>query len=166
MTGRMIAGLAAIGAGLIHLATAIGSPPAVAVVVAVIGIAEFGWGVVDVAAARIPLPTAARAGAAVPIVLWALVLVVAGAAQLGPFTSTLRLGPMLAASALDVVVVVAVTLVRRRARGGIPAMRPPRSIVAVVIGAALIAALTALALTGTEAGETFGTGQVFVGHQH
>jgi hypothetical protein len=164
---RLICGIAAIGAGLIHLATAIGSPPAIAAVVAMVGVAEFGWGVVAVVARGIPLPTAARVGAVVPIVLWVLVLLVAGPAQLGPFTSTLRLGPMLAASALDLTVVVGVTIAHRRAIAGGARRTGRGAIVATVIGGLAIAALTAAALTATEAGEQArnGTG-FFSGHDH
>jgi hypothetical protein len=163
----MLAGLAAIGAGLVHLATAIGSPPAVAVVVAVIGIAEFGWGVVAVAARGIPAPTAARIGAVLPIVLWVLVLVVAGPAQLGPFTSTLRLAPMLAASALDLVVVFAVTVAVRRARAGRTPSRGRGPVAGVVVAGLAIAALTAVALTATEAGdEAKNQTGFFAPHEH
>jgi hypothetical protein len=163
----MLTGCAAIGAGLIHLATAIGSPPAVAAVVAVIGIAEFGWGAIAVAAHGIPLANAARLGAVLPVVLWVLVLVVAGPTQLGPFTSTLRLGPMLAASALDLVVVVGVTVARRRADAGRPASSGRGAVVVVVILGVAIAALTSAALTATEAGEQARTGTgFFSGHDH
>lgn len=153
MPARMLAGIAAIGAGLVHLATAIGSPPTVAAVVAVIGIAEFGWGVVAVAARGIPLPHSARIGAVVPVVLWVLVLVVAGPAQLGPFTSAIRLAPMLAASALDLVVVVAITAALRRAASGRAAARGRGAVVGVVLAGVAIAALTGIALTSTEAGD-------------
>jgi hypothetical protein len=160
-------GLAAIGAGLIHLATAIGSPPAIAAVMAVFGLVEFAWGVVAVARPGLPFANAARVGAFVPIVLWVLVLLMAGPAQLGPFTSTLRLGPMLAASVLDLVVVIGITVVRRRAVAGrMP--RPGRArIVAIVVGAVAIAVLTSVALTATEAGEQARTGTgFFSGHDH
>jgi hypothetical protein len=161
----MLAGLAAVGAGLVHLATAIGSPPAVAAVVAVIGIAEFGWGVIAISARSMPL--VARIGAIVPVALWALVLVVAGPAQLGPFTSTLRLAPMLAASALDLVVVAGVTVAVRRAAGGREPSRGRGAVVMVVLCGAAIAVLTAAALTATEAGEQARTGTgFFAPHEH
>lgn len=167
MPARMLAGIAAIGAGLVHLATAIGSPPAVATVVALIGIAEFGWGVVAVAARGVPLPHAARIGAVVPVALWALVLVVAGPAQLGPFTSTIRLAPMLAASALDLVVVIAITVGLRRAAAGRVAARSRGAVVGVVVAGLAIAALTGIALTATEAGdEARSQTGFFAPHEH
>lgn len=163
----MLAGIAAIGAGLVHLATAIGSPPAVAAVVAVIGVAEFGWGVVAVASRGIPLPAAARLGAVVPVVLWVLVLVVAGPAQLGPFTSSIRLAPMLAASALDLVVVIAITAALRRAASGRSPRRGRGPVIATVLAGVAIAALTAAALTATEAGdEARSQTGFFAPHEH
>jgi len=167
MVARMLAGLAAVGAGLIHLATAIGSPPAIAAVVVVIGAAEFGWGVVAIAARGIPVGDIARVGAVVPVVLWVLVLIVAGPAQLGPFTSTLRLGPMLAASALDLVVVAGISVARRRADAGRSPSRGRGAVVAVVLCGAAIAVLTSAALTATEAGEQARTGTgFFAPHEH
>jgi hypothetical protein len=162
----MTVGLAAIGAGLIHLASAIGSPPAVGAIVAVIGIAEFGWGVIAVAGRGIPRGGAARIGAVVPVVLWALVLVVAGPAQLGPFTSTLRLGPMLAASALDLVVVLGITIARRRAASARPPIAGGRAVAGTVVAVLAVASLTAVALTATEAGEQARNGTGFFAHQH
>ena len=161
---RVWLGFAAIGAGLIHLALAIGSPPLVAAVVIVIGLAEFGWGVLAVAAERPPIATAARIGAIVPVLLWALVLVVAGPAQLGPFTSAIRLLPMLIASALDLVLVIGLTVAIRRPRpaaAGGAALR----LVLILLGAVVVAALTLPALAATEAGEQVRTGG-FTGHQH
>ncbi|GAA2076228.1 hypothetical protein GCM10009840_08220 [Pseudolysinimonas kribbensis] len=167
----MLAGLAAVGAGLIHLASAIGSPPAVAAVVAVIGVAELGWGVIAVAGRGIPLPNAARVGALVPVVLWVLVLLVAGPAQLGPFTSALRLAPMLAASALDLVVVACVAVVGRRAATRRSPSRGPAggrgAVIALALCGAAIAVLTAAALGATEVGDQARTGTgFFAPHQH
>jgi hypothetical protein len=164
MRGRVVVGVAAIGAGLIHLATAIGSPPVIAAVVAVIGLAEFVWGVVAVVAAGIPLPRAARLGAIVPVVLWVAILLVAGPAQLGPFTSTLRLGPLLAASALDLVVALGITAAVRRPAASPTGARRPAAVVAIVAACLAIAAVTSVALTATEAGEQARTGTGFFGH--
>jgi hypothetical protein len=166
MVARMLAGLAAVGAGLIHLASALGSPPAIAAVVAVIGSVEVIWGVAAVASHGIPVGNAARVGALVPVVLWVLVLLVAGPAQFGPFTSALRLAPMLAASALDLVVVVSVTIARRA--GERSSTRHPRgAVVAIVLCGAAVAVLTAAALGATQAGDDLrsGTG-FFAPHQH
>lgn len=163
----MLAGLAAVGAGLIHLASALGSPPAVAVVVAVVGAAELVWGVIAVTARALPVANAARAGALVPVVLWVLVLLVAGPAQLGPFTSTLRLAPMLAASALDLVVVASIAIVRRRAAAGRAPSRGRGAMILLVLCGAAIAVLTAAALGATEAGEQARTGTgFFAPHEH
>ena len=161
----MLAALAAVGAGLIHLATAIGSPPAVAAIVVVIGVVELGWGVVAMAGPGTPVPDAARVGALVPVVLWVVVLLAAGPARLGPFTSAVRLAPMLAASALDLVVVAGVTIARRA--GERRPMPHGRAVVAIVLCGAAIALLTAAALGATQAGDELrsGTG-FFAPHRH
>ena len=140
-------GFLALGAGLIHLALVIGSPLAAAIPLLLIGIAEFGWGVVTFASTRIPLPRVARIGVLVPILGWVTLLVVGGAA-IG-----VRILPMLVASLLDVAIAVAITIVLRRTpREGAP-LAAGRYLLAVGVGALIVAALTTPALAATEAGE-------------
>ena len=56
-------GLAAIGAGLIHLGSAAGTGPAVLVPLVLIGVAELLWGVVALSRAVPPAPKAAAIAA-------------------------------------------------------------------------------------------------------
>ena len=169
-------GFLAIGAGLVHVALAVGSPPPVAAVLVLVGVAEFGWGALTIARPTPPVPRLARAAAFVPVIGWALLLVVAGADSLGPLTSSAQLLPLLVASLFDLLVAGGLTVMFRRATPTTPATalaataHPGRRLVAVIIGALMIAAITAPALAATEAGQLAGTpGTSFVGppgHDH
>jgi hypothetical protein len=168
-------GFLAIGAGLVHVALAVGSPAAVAAALVLVGAAEFGWGALTIARPRPPLPQLARAAAFVPVIAWALLLVVAGTDSLGPLTSSTQLLPMLVASLFDLLLAGGLTAMLRREtaanRGVAPAAaHPGRRLIAVIAGALVIAAITAPALAATEAGQLAGSpGTSFVGtpgHTH
>lgn len=139
---------AAIGAGLIHVALSVGMPWAVAVPLAVIGAAEFGWGVIVFARPTVVMPRIALVGALVPIVLWAVLLVTSSV------PAGLGLLPLAIASVLGLV--VAVLLARHLRRDAdAPAPAPPgivRYLVGVVAGGLVVAALAAPALAATNVG--------------
>ncbi|MGN6503171.1 MAG: hypothetical protein ACTHKX_09785, partial [Pseudolysinimonas sp.] len=80
---RAWAGFAALGAGLIHLALAIGSPVAAAVPLGIVGGAEFVWGVLAVAGPRAPLPRVTRIAVLVPLGAWIVTLLTGLAPALG-----------------------------------------------------------------------------------
>lgn len=164
---RVWLGSAALAAGLVHIALALGAAPAAAVVLVVLGAAELLWGVFCFPAPRIPLPRAAAVGAVVPIVAWVAALL-AGA----PLVDGIRLFPMLAACLLDLVVALGVALVLRRPAadadppgGEAPsgAARPggARVVLGMAAGTVLIGALALPALAATEAGEAVGDGRPF-----
>jgi hypothetical protein len=165
-------GFLAIGAGLVHVALAVGSPPPVAVALLLVGAAEFGWGALAIARPTPPVPQLARAAAFVPVIGWALLLVVAGTDSLGPLSSSTQLLPMLVASLFDLLVASGLTVMLRRATPAASAAttHPGRRLVAVIVGALVIAAITAPALAATEAGQLAGSpGTSFVGtpsHDH
>jgi hypothetical protein len=140
-----------------------------------VGAAEFVWGAFTIARPTPPVPQFARAAAFAPVIGWALLLVIAGADSLGPLTSSTRLLPMLVASLFDLLVAGGLTaMLRRAAAPSRPAADSApltgRRLVAVIVGALLIAAITAPALAATEAGQLAGTpGTSFVdppGHDH
>ena len=162
-------GFLAIGAGLVHVALAVGSPPPVAVALVLVGAVEFGWGAVDIARPTPPVPRVALAAAFVPVIGWALLLVVAGADSLGPLTSSTQLLPMLVASLFDLLVAGGLTAMLRRTAPATTA-HPGRRLVAVIVGGLVIAAIAAPALAATEAGQLAGApGSSFVGipgHDH
>ncbi len=165
-------GFLAIGAGLVHVALAVGSPPPVAAALLLVGVAEFGWGALAIARPTPPVPRYARAAAFAPVIGWALLLIVAGTDSLGPLTSSTQLLPMLVASLFDLLVAGGLTAMLRPAAPAAPAAsaHTGRRLVAVIIGALVIAAITAPALAATEAGQLAGTpGTSFVGppgHDH
>lgn len=165
-------GFLAIGAGLVHVALAVGSPAPVAVALLLVGAAEFGWGALAIARPTPPVPRLARAVAFVPVLGWTLLLVVAGTDSLGPLTSSTQLLPMLVASLFDLLVAGGLTAMLRRATATAPAAtaHPGRRLVAVIVGALVIAAITAPALAATEAGQLAGSPgssfDVTPGHDH
>jgi len=172
-------GFLAIGAGLVHVALAVGSPAPVAATLVLVGVAEFGWGTLAIARPTPPVPQLARAIAIAPVIGWALLLVVAGADSLGPLTSSTQLLPMLVASLFDLLVAGGLTAMLRRTpptsaaeAEAAPAdtAHPGRRLVAVIVGALVVAAITAPALAATEAAKLAGTpGTSFVGtpgHDH
>jgi hypothetical protein len=157
---RIWLGLLALGAGLIHLACVLGSPPALAAVFIAVGAAEFAWGTVAFARERIPVPRLALVGATLPLVGWIVLFLAADAAGSTALTSALRPLPLGIATLLTVSAAIVLAVRRRRARDAAarPAARPvgelsaPRFLVSVGLGALLVAALVTPALAATEAG--------------
>ncbi|HEY4224470.1 MAG TPA: hypothetical protein VGM70_01490 [Pseudolysinimonas sp.] len=151
-------GFLALAAGLVHVALVIGSPLPVALVLLLVGAAEFAWGVFAFVWTTPPLPQLARSGALVPVIGWALLLVVAGADSFGPLTDPAGLFPMLVASVFDLLIALGLTVQLRRATApaepatASPA-RPGRHLAGVIVGALVIAAITTPALAATEAGQ-------------
>jgi hypothetical protein len=153
-------GLAALGAGLVHLGVAAGAPPVQTALLALLGIAEGGWGVTALARETVPVPRAALAGAAVAVAGWVAVLF-AGAgsmshmAGMGGAGSGIALTPlpMLGAAVLDLACAAGLAVVLRRGRSA--AGRPPgvwTYLGGVVAGAAVVAGITSASLGGTAIG--------------
>jgi hypothetical protein len=145
-------GFLALGAGLIHVALVIGSPLFLGIPLILIGAAEFAWGVFAFAAPALPLPRVARVAALVPILGWAVLLVVGAAGAAGALGG-LRVLPMLVASLLDLAIAIGITWILRRdpARPAAP-LRPGRYLLGLGAGALVVTALTLPALAATEAG--------------
>jgi len=146
---------AAIGTGLIHLALVIGSPLPLGIALAVLGLAEFGWGVLTFARDTVLLPRAAIAVAAAPVAAWTLLLVVSSASETPEFAASFGFLPLAVASLFELFAlgVLGVHLRRRRDPDG----RPPapsdvRRLLGLAVGALVVAALTAPAIAATEAG--------------
>lgn len=137
---RCFLGFAALGAGLIHLALAIGSPPWLAAGFVVAGAAEFLWGVLAVSRPGVPIPHIALVGALLPISAWILLL-------LSPLLPGPRPLPMLAATALDLAVAIGIAVGLRRS----PAGEPKHPLIGIGVAALVVAAVTVPALIATEA---------------
>lgn len=145
-------GFFALGAGLVHLALAIGSPLAVGIGLVVFGAAELIWGILSLTAVTLPLPRVARVAALMPILAWVALLVV-GAAGAAVAIGGLRVLPMLVASLLDLAVAIGITwMLRRDPARRASALRPARYLLGLGTGALVVAALTIPAILATEAG--------------
>lgn len=150
-------GFAAIGAGLVHLALVVGSPLPVAILLAGLGIAEFGWGIATFAANALIAPKLARIVALTPLLAWSLLVVVATMSGAGSIAAQLPLLPMLVASIFELFVAGAITLHLRRLGNTESPSEPSmpsagRYLVALTVGAVLVGGLTTPALAATEAG--------------
>ncbi len=161
-------GFAAIGAGLIHLALVVGSPAPLAVPLFLLGLAEFGWGVLTLARDTLLAPAVARVTAVAPVVAWSLLVVVSTLLQNPAIVASLVFVPMAAATIFNVYIAVVLSVHLRRgasakgadrprsdaAASAAASVTPPagRYLLALGAGALVMAGLTTPALAATEAG--------------
>lgn len=150
--------LAAIGSGLVLTATSAGVIDAAAAEedgagLAVVGITlsacgctALGWAVIALRAGRVPAPRATLASALIVVAASAAVLSTGLAAPLG-----VAVLPVLVAVVFAFVVAAGAGVELRRLRRA--PLRRRSSVVGLIIGAALVAALATPALAATEAGE-------------
>ena len=151
---RIWIAFAALGAGLIHLAVAAGSPPILLAVFLVLGAAEIAWCVATMLSSRFPLRQFALVGSLLPLVAWASALVLGD-----PVGATVdNLPPLALASAgvLDVVIGAAMAASLRRSPDASPAATSEPgagwTVLGIVAGALVMTALTLPALGQTQAG--------------
>jgi hypothetical protein len=132
---------AAVGAGLLHIAVALGRPLELAAILFVIGTVEFAWGSLVLAWSRLLVPRVALAAAFAPGILW-LIAVIA-------HVPSVSLLPLATSTALEL---FAAILIARGIRGE----RRQRELtpLSLVIAVVVIAAVTlpALALSQSETG--------------
>jgi len=143
---------AAIGVGLIHLALVIGAPLGLGIVLAVLGLGEFGWGVLTFARDSVPAPRAALVVAIIPVLGWALLLAVATAAENPAIAEALPFLPLGVATAFELFAAAVLGVHLRRADAPPPPPGLARYLLALVTGALVAAALTTAGLAGTQAG--------------
>ena len=139
---------AAVGAGLIHLALAITAIVPLNVVLVIIGLAEFVWGVLGFARETLIAPRVVVGLILLPVGGWVMLLVVAPEAA-----ASLGFVPLAVATLFALFVSIMIAVQLRRTTDAPP--KPPtvtRYLVALLVGAAVIAGLTAPALAATEAG--------------
>ncbi len=146
---------AAIGAGLIHAALVIGSPPAFGFILGALGIVEFGWGVVTLARDSIPAPQTSFALALAPVFGWGLLLTVSALVREPAVAASLPFMPLAIASLFSLF--IAGTLAvhsRRQVRNQTKARVPGviRYLLALVVGGLVVGGLTTPALAATAAG--------------
>lgn len=158
---------AAIGTALIHFALVVSSPVPVAIVLAVIALAELAWGVAMMASGRLLVPRLALAGAVLPLILWSAVLLVAVESNVTEISS-LRFLPLALAAVLEIFVAGTIALHIRRGfvadgaenaddatKAADAAKAPPagRYLLGLLVGSIAVAALTTPALAATQAGD-------------
>lgn len=136
---RSALGFSALGAGLIHLALAVGAEPWIATTLITVGACELLWGVLTVSRPGPPMPRIVIVAALAPPVAWILLL--AAGLPDGP-----RPLPTLAATILDLVVAGGLAVTLRRP----PARESRHPVVGILIAGALVAAVTVPALVVTD----------------
>ena len=146
---------AALGTGMIHLALVISSPLPIAVVLLILGLIEFGWGVLTFVRERIAHPRWVLLGALLPILLWGLLTAIATALEAPAIASSLGLTALGFATLLELF--VAGTLAVQLRRGvdfSAPSRMPSavRYLSGLLVGGLVVAAMTTPALAATEAG--------------
>ena len=145
---------AAIGTGLIHLALVIGAPLALGIVLAALGLAEFGWGVLTFARDHVPLARAALIVAIAPMLAWGLLLVISTLAEMPGIAASVAFVPLAVATAFELF--AALVLARHLRLGAAEARGIPsvgRYLIAIVAGGLVVAAMTTPALAATQAGQ-------------
>lgn len=143
---------AAIGVGLIHVALVIRAPLGMVIPLAVLGLAEFGWGVLTFARDSVPVPRVALVVAIVPALAWALLLAVASSTENTSLAASLPLLPLAVSTLFELVIAAVIGVNLRRADA--PAAPPgvARYLLGLLAGALVVAALTTPALAATQAG--------------
>ncbi|MEQ1735503.1 MAG: hypothetical protein ABL886_03640 [Rhodoglobus sp.] len=154
MITRTWLAFAAIGAGLIHVALVIGSPPALGVTLAVLGIAEFGWGVATFARDAVLVPRIALAVALAPVLLWGLLLAISALVREPRIAASLPFMPLAMASVFSLFIAGTLAVDSRRAqteaRPRVPGVA--RYLLGLVVGGLVVAGMTTPALAATAAG--------------
>ena len=146
---------AAIGSGLIHLALVVGSPLGLGIVLALLGLVEFGWGVLTFARESVALPRTVLAGALAPVLVWALLLVSATISETPAVAEALPLLPLGIAALFELFIAATIAIHLRRAGKSDAAPTAPgvgRYLLGLALGALVVAALTTPALAATDAG--------------
>lgn len=154
MTRTWIA-FAAIGAGLIHVALVIGSPLAIGVPLAVLGIVEFGWGVTTFARGTVPFPRVALAVALAPVLGWGLLLAASTLAEMPQLAAFIPFLPLAVSSVFGLFIAGTLAVISRRKADTEGRPRVPgvaRYLLGLVVGGLVIAGMTTPALAATAAG--------------
>lgn len=129
---------AAVGAGLIHLALAANALPVASAVLAITGVAVFGWGVLVMFDERFVAPRVSVIAILVPIGIWMTLLVIG---------APLPFFPLLVATALELFIAAVLAVRVRRGRTELAPASTGRFVVALIVGGLVVAGVTVPALT-------------------
>jgi hypothetical protein len=152
---RMWLGFATLCAGIIHLALIGSSPAPVAVVLAVIGVTECGWGLSTFVRVRILLPRVVLLAALAPILIWGVLVAAAAVSKNPAVASYLGFDSMALASILDLFTAIVLALHVRKGTDFSSPTRDtsaPRYLLGVVLGGLVAAAIVTPALSASDAG--------------
>ncbi|GAA2750923.1 hypothetical protein [Amnibacterium kyonggiense] len=149
-------GLAAIGAGLIHLGSAAGTSPAVLVPLALLGALELLWGVAALARTPVPAPVPAAVGIGLALVVGVVALLLPPSAARHGSMVDLGVPPsaFLGAGLLDLATGMLVALQLLRAGRTPGESRPVRFLLGAAAAAAVVAVVTTQSLAATSVGGT------------
>ncbi|HEU4807812.1 MAG TPA: hypothetical protein VFT01_06080 [Homoserinimonas sp.] len=145
----------ALGAGILHLALAPGSPLPIAVVLVPLGAAEFCWGLVVLARGEFVLATIARGVALAPILSWAGLLLVGRMLGLPELGASPTVVPMAVATLFDFAIALSLSVylrVDRTAEPTVPRTNAWGHLAGLFIGGLAVSLLMTPALAFTEAG--------------
>jgi hypothetical protein len=147
---------AAVGTGLIHVALVIGSPLALGIPLAILGVVEFGWGILAFARDELPFARAAMDVAVAPLLAWGLLVAAASTLQTPALGAVMDVVPWGIAAIFQLFVAGMLSRQARREREGNRATASApgagRYLAALMVGALAVSALTTPALAATEAG--------------
>ncbi|WP_168916488.1 hypothetical protein [Microcella flavibacter] len=151
MVIRTLAGITAIGAGVVHLALVPGTVLPLLLVLAVIGAPQVAWGVVALVRRSVPSPSLALMGGIAPAFLFPLAAV-GGDALL----SALPTAALLGATVLSLGAAFLVALHQRAERRQAEPRRTRPAVVlpALALGVAVIAGIATPAIAASELGGT------------
>ena len=144
--------MAALGAGLVHLAVAASAPAVLMAVLAVLGIAEIGWSLTVLRAGRVMAVRSTLAIAASSSAVWVALAFTLQALGVGNPATSLPLLPLLAATLFTFYVAVEMARTVRSGRSATVGSGT-RLVVGFMVGAFLVAGIASPALAATEAGK-------------
>ncbi|WAB84252.1 hypothetical protein OVN20_01365 [Microcella daejeonensis] len=149
MVIRTLAGITAIGAGVVHLALVPGTVLPLLLVLAVIGAAQVAWGVVALVRRAVPVPSLALLGGIAPAFLFPLAAV-GGDALLSALPTAALLGATVLSLGGAFLVALHQRAERRQAEPR--RARPALVLPALAIGVGVIAGIATPAIAASEIG--------------
>ena len=139
--GRGWVAFAAVAAGILHIALALGRPVELAAILFFVGLVEFAWGAIVLSRAQLLAPEVALPLALAPGILWAVALF-AG-------VDGLPLLPLATSTLLELIIAVLLArAVRRTQPPTDPSLR--RQAIGIAIALVVVGAVTLPALTFTQ----------------
>lgn len=144
--------MAALGAGLVHLAVAASAPVLLTVVLAALGVAEIGWSLTVLRAGRVMAVRSTLAVAASSSAVWVSIAFALGATGATDPVDALPLLPVLAATVFTLYVAGEMARTLRSGRSATIGSGG-RMVVGFMVGAFIVAAIASPALAATDAGK-------------